>query len=81
MQEKSGVLQIFAGLGDDDWIDDTELARRWGKSRQTVKRRSNAPGGIPHTRVASDYLYRIGSLRAYLLSLETNTRGRGRRVA
>lgn len=66
MQEKSGALQIFDGLGDDDWLDVKELARRLGKSPQTINRYD-----LPHSYLGPMKIFRVGALRNQLLSSET----------
>ena len=67
MSNKSGIYRPFEGLSDDDWIDDTVLARHLNRSVQTTRRYLDAPDGIPHTRIGTKRIVNVGVARNHLL--------------
>jgi hypothetical protein len=56
----NGIYRPFEGLSDDDWIDDTVLARHLNRSVQTTRKYLDAFDGIPHTRIGIKRVINVG---------------------
>lgn len=64
MQNKPGIFRPFEGLSDDDWIDDTEYARRINRSLQTARKYLDE---IPHGRVGATRIVNVRVARDHHL--------------